>query len=100
VDVYETRGVHADPIGQVATEFVRNLFQRYGPEFYLRSDHDTVAVYNRVAGWPFLEIEPGRFIDLIATLKASGFDKVIKGPIEEHLVIIEAADISLVQPAT
>jgi len=74
-DAYETRGAQAHEIGHKGKEALTSLFLKYGSPFYLHSDKDTVAVYNRVGGWLYLECTPNEWLDVIETMRASGFDK-------------------------
>jgi hypothetical protein len=103
-DAFETQGAQFDDRGPLARDYLRSLFAKYGPDFYLRSEHDTVAIYNRVAGWPFLEeraptnMKPGSWIDVCATMRVNGFDKQIQGTITDKLVTQEGRDINEVFP--
>lgn len=78
-DAYETRGTQAHPLGQEAKLYLMSLFDRFGNIFYLRTDRDEIAIYNRVAGAPYLETNTPNglrtFVDVIASMRASGYDK-------------------------
>lgn len=87
IDVYEKNEKH----GQVAKKYVAGLFDKYGPGFFLHSDRDQVAIYNRVAGRPYLECPTG-FVDVIGSLRASGLEKG-KTPLPVDPVILKTRDI-------
>jgi len=87
IDVYERNEKH----GQIAKRYVADLFSVYGPEFFLHSDRDQIAIYNRVAGRPYLEHADG-FVDVIGSLLASGFAKG-KTPLPVGPVILPTRDI-------
>jgi micrococcal nuclease len=97
-DAYETRGVTADPIGKQAKEFLTSMLDRYGPDFYLQSDRDEIAIYNRVAGRLYLEMSEGKngmksFIDVIETLRRCGFEKGSTPMSSAEMVTRDAMDI-------
>lgn len=100
IDTYEMRGSQAHPLGTTAKTFLEKLFRDYGPSFYIHTNRDEIAIYNRVAGRLFLETvidEQRTFIDVIETMRANGFDKsgtVPHDPTQEaKLVSIPANDI-------
>lgn len=96
IDTYEIRGVQASPYGQVAKAFLADLFEKFGPRCYLHTDRDQIAVYNRVAGRPYLEDNSGDgrvYIDVVESLRASGFAKG-STPLETYEIVrIPARDI-------
>lgn len=96
VDTYEIRGVQASPYGTKAKTFVIDLFDKFGSRCYLHTDRDQIAIYNRVAGRPYLEDNSGDgrvYIDVVASLHASGFAKGSIPLDTPEIVRISARDI-------
>lgn len=98
-DAYEVRGANAHPRGKLASSALTDLLRDHAPGglCYLRTDRDEIAIYNRVAGWAYLQGATG-FIDVTATLRARGWDKRDEAAFDSFdpkaLVVIQAADIS------
>lgn len=78
-DAYETRGATAHPMGNTCKEFLAQLFAKFGDVFYIHTNKDAVAIYNRVEAKLFLETVNAEgkkaFVDVIATMKLNGLDK-------------------------
>lgn len=107
-DAYETRGATAHPLGTTAKTFLADLFTKFGNVFYIHTNKDAVAIYNRVEAKLYLETinADGKkaFVDVIATMRANGFDKSGAVPYVEGRApiykMIVATDIdSVVKPA-
>ena len=108
-DAYETRGTTAHPLGQVCKEFLQHLFNKFGHTFYIQTNKDAIAIYNRVEAKLYLETitEDGKkaFVDVIATMKLNGLDKSGTVPYVEGreplYKLIVATDIdSVIRPTT
>ncbi len=84
IDTYEIHGVTANPLGMQAKRFLEALFVKFGDIFYFKSEKDEIAIYNRATGSIWLETtQDGKkaFVDVIATMKANGFQKNNSVPI-------------------
>lgn len=103
-DAYETRGATAHPLGNAGKAFLAHLFEKFGNVFYIHTNKDAVAIYNRVEAKLYLETitADGKkaFVDVIATMKLNGFDKSGTTPFVEGreplYKMIVAADIDTV----
>lgn len=102
IDTYEVRGDYSAR-GKEAAEALALLFAKYGPYFYFRSYRDRMGVYDRAEGEPYLTVPTGH-LDVIATLKARGFDRTMANwdtanrRAEIILPIADIADLHRVKP--
>lgn len=101
LDAYETRGAQSHPMGKEATRKLIDLFADHvgvGGTFYLHTDRDEIAIYNRVAGRPYIETEIAGthgYIDVVESMKCWGYDK--RYPMNPPAIdpyFIPAADIA------
>ena len=100
IDAHEA----SEKYGVRAKNYTEGMFSLYGPDFFLHTDRDEVAIYNRVAGRPYLETPTG-FVDVIASLRAAGY---VKGttplasppPLVEYKTkdILEAVNMGMRKP--
>jgi hypothetical protein len=91
-DAWEIKGEFREH-GLVAKQYLFDIFKTFGPWFYLHSDRDEIAIYNRVGGRIYIPVGT-MFLDVVQTLKRAGMEKGGVPDIKSQYVYVDSPSIT------